>query len=93
MLIALLLIVVLLLLVAVTLLMRGKQRFSPMEFYARGRELGFTVNESNLIHRISSLAGIVDPTNVYWSIRDLDACIAAFGRKYKNEGKIGRAHV
>ncbi|MFH2116190.1 MAG: flagellar brake protein [Spirochaetota bacterium] len=86
MLIALLLIVVILLLVAVTLLMRGKQRFSPMEFYARGKELGFTVNESNLIRRISALAGIADPTNVYWSIRDLDACIAAFSRKFKNEG-------
>ena len=86
MLIALLLVIVLLLLVAVTLLMRGRQSFSPMEFYARGKEIGFTVNESNVIHRISTLAGISDPTNVYWSIRELDACIAAFSRKYKNEG-------
>ena len=86
MLTALLLIVVLLLLVALTLLMRGRQRSSPMEYYARGREIGFTLSESKLIRRISALAGVADPTNVYWSIRDLDTCITAFSRKFKNEG-------
>lgn len=80
-------IVVLLLLVTLTLLLRGKQRFSPLEFYNRGRELGFTMSESSLIRRTAALAGLEDPSNVFWAIRDLDICIAAFMRKFKNEGK------
>ena len=87
MLFMLLVVVVILLLVSATLLMRGDKRFSPLEYYARGRELGFTLSESKLIKDTAVLAKISDPTSVFWSIRELDTCIRAFGRRFKAEGK------
>lgn len=83
----LLIVVILLLLIAVTLLMRGDHRYSPLEFYARGREVGFSLSESRLIKDTANLANLEDPTAVFWSIRDLDACIRAFTRRFKVEGR------
>jgi len=85
--ILLLVVVVVLLLVTFTLLLRGDRRFSPLEYYARGKEVGFTMAESKSILDMSRIAGIVDPTSSLWSIRELDACIKAFDRKFRAEGK------
>lgn len=87
MLTALLIVLVLLLLVTLTLLLRGERRFSPIEFFARGKEVGFTVSEATRIRDMGRIAGLRDPTSALWSIRELDACIKAFTRKYRNEGK------
>jgi len=84
---ALLIVVVILLLVSVTLLMRGDRRFSPLEYYARGKEVGFTLSESKLIKDTATMARLEDPTAVFWSIRELDACIRAFTRRFKAEGR------
>ncbi len=83
----LLIVVVLLLLVTVTLLLRGDKRFSPLEYYARGKEVGFSFTEATQIRDMARLAGVRDPTSALWSIRELDICIKAFGRKFKNEGR------
>lgn len=87
MLIALLGVVILLLLIAVTLLARGDKRYSALEYYARGKEVGFSYSEARLIKETAALAGMGDATNVFWSIRDLDLCIKAFSRRFKAEGK------
>lgn len=87
MVILLLVVVVVLLLVTVTLLLRGERRFSPLEYYARGKEVGFTMAESKAILDMSRTAGIADPTAALWSIRELDACIKAFDKRYRAEGK------
>ncbi|GAB1456120.1 MAG: flagellar brake protein [Spirochaetia bacterium] len=84
----LLIVVVILLLVTLTLLLRGERRFSPLEYYARGKEVGFTFSESKAILDMTRIAGVVDPTGALWSIRELDACIKAFDRKYRAEGKL-----
>jgi len=83
----LLVVVVILLLVTLTLLLRGDRRFSPLEYFARGKEVGFTISESRAILNMSRLAGVPDPTSSLWSIRELDSCIKAFGKKYRVEGK------
>lgn len=83
----LLVVVIILLLVSLTMLMRGDRRFSPLEYYARGRELGFSLGEAKLIKDTAILAKLGDPTAVFWSIRELDACIRAFTRRFKAEGK------
>ncbi len=85
--ILLLVVVVVLLLVTFTLLLRGDRRFSPLEYYARGKEVGFSMAESKAILDMSRTAGIADPTSALWSIRELDACIKAFDRKFRSEGK------
>ncbi len=83
----LLVVVVILLLVTLTLLLRGDRRFSPLEYFARGKEVGFAISEARAILTMSRLAGIPDPTAALWSIRELDACIKAFGKKFRAEGK------
>jgi len=83
----LLIVVVILLFVTGTLLLRGERRFSPLEYYARGKEVGFTMSETKAILDIARMAGVRDPTSALWSIRELDACIRAFGKKNRNEGK------
>ncbi|OHD15697.1 MAG: hypothetical protein A2Y38_10655 [Spirochaetes bacterium GWB1_59_5] len=85
--ILLLVVVVVLLLVTFTLLLRGDRRFSPLEYYARGKEVGFSMSESRAILDMSRIAGVIDPTSALWSIRELDACIKAFDRKFRAEGK------
>ena len=83
----LLIVVVILLFVTGTLLLRGERRFSPLEYYARGKEVGFTMSETKAILDMARMAGVRDPTSALWSIRELDACIRAFGKKNRNEGK------
>lgn len=83
----LLIVVVLLLFITLTLLLRGDRRFSPLEYYARGKEVGFTVSEARAIMEMCRIAGVPDPTAALWSIRELDSCIKAFAKKYRVEGK------
>ncbi|MBU0926415.1 MAG: PilZ domain-containing protein [Spirochaetes bacterium] len=83
----LLVVVVVLLLVTLTLLLRGERRFSPLEYFARGKEVGFTLSEAKAILDMARIAGVPDPTSALWSIRELDACIKAFGKKFRAEGK------
>ncbi|MBN2875393.1 MAG: PilZ domain-containing protein [Spirochaetales bacterium] len=87
MVIVLLVVVVILLLVTLTLLLRGDRRFSPLEYYARGKEVGFSVSEARAILNICRLTGMSDPTAALWSIRELDSCIRAFGKKFRAEGR------
>jgi len=83
----LLIVVVILLFVTLTLLLRGDKRFSPLEYYARGKEVGFTFSEARAVLDMSRIAGVTDPTASLWSIRELDACIKAFDKKFRAEGK------
>jgi len=43
--------------------------------------------ETRAIMKMSRLAGVRDPTSALWSIRELDVCIRAFGKKNRAEGK------
>ncbi len=81
----LLLVIIILLVASMTLLMRGGHRYSTLEFYARGKEAGFNTTESNFIKKIAKQIGIEDPTNVFWSIRDIDMAISAIAKTFKGQ--------
>ncbi len=83
----LLIIVIILLFITLTMLLRGNRRFSLLEFYARGKELGFNLKESRAIMDMSKITGIQDPTAPFWSIRELDMLIKAFDKRFRQEGK------
>ncbi len=83
--IVLLLVIILLLFGSMTLLMRGGRRYSVLEFYSRGREAGFNATEAGFIKRIAQQIGCEDPTNVFWSIRDMDSVISAVAKTYKGQ--------
>lgn len=67
--------------------MRGNRRFSLLEYYARGKELGFTLKESKALLEMAKTAAIPDPTAPLWSIRELDMLIKALNKRYRTEGK------
>jgi hypothetical protein len=70
------------------MVLRGTRRFSVVEYYSRGKEVGFTMAEAKLILETSKQSGNKDPTSVLWTIRDLDHCIRSFTKRYKAEGKL-----
>ncbi|HPB66516.1 MAG TPA: PilZ domain-containing protein, partial [Spirochaetales bacterium] len=44
-------------------------------------------SEARAIMEMCRIAGVPDSTAALWSIRELDACIKAFAKKYRAEGK------
>jgi len=73
-------------LASMTLFIRGNNRYSPIEFYSRAKEVGFSFSEANQIKRMAALAECQDPTNVFWSIRDFDAVIKMFAASSRKDG-------
>lgn len=73
-------------LASMTLFIRGTNRYSPIEFYSRAREVGFNFTEANQIKKMAGLAECEDPTNVFWSIRDFDAVIKMFSASFRKDG-------
>ncbi|MBU0955201.1 MAG: PilZ domain-containing protein [Spirochaetes bacterium] len=86
MLILFLIALLILFLASMTLFIRGTNRYSPIEFYSRAKEVGFGFSEANLIKKTAALANCEDPTNVFWSIHDLDAVIKYLSASQRREG-------
>jgi c-di-GMP-binding flagellar brake protein YcgR len=86
--IILLSVLVLILLFAVlTGAMRGAKRYSWAEYYFRAKEAGMSMTEAKQLRSAASLAGLVDPTNVLWSPRDMDKAIAVLTSNLKRDGR------
>lgn len=86
MVIAVLLFVILILVLALLLILQGDRKLSGFAFYSRGRELGFTFNETRIIRETATIVGIEDSLSVFLSTRDLDLCIKAITKRFKLEG-------
>jgi c-di-GMP-binding flagellar brake protein YcgR len=76
-------IVVCLLIPASAVVLRGAKRYSWIEYYIRTRDAGLSFSESRQLREAASLAGVVDPTNVLWSPRDLDKAISILSASLK----------
>ncbi|MDR2247260.1 MAG: PilZ domain-containing protein [Treponema sp.] len=46
-----------------------------MQFYAKGKDLGFSFKEIELLRRLAVKSNIEDPTALFWSQNQMDACI------------------
>jgi c-di-GMP-binding flagellar brake protein YcgR len=85
--IALLVSVVLaLLLITLLIAMRGSKRYSWIEFYLKTKDAGLSYSEARKLKEAAASAGLVDPTNILWSPRDLDRAIAVLITRLKEEG-------
>jgi c-di-GMP-binding flagellar brake protein YcgR len=67
--------VLLLLGAAATLVSRGPNRYSPLEFYLKTREAGMSLGDARRLRSAAGRAGIADPTIILNSPRDLDRAI------------------
>ena len=73
-------VVFILFLLTITLGSRGDKRYSWFEYYAKGRESGFTFRQAKDLKDLAQVAGLSDPTEVFWSLKALDKVIAAITR-------------
>jgi c-di-GMP-binding flagellar brake protein YcgR len=64
-----------LLIITILLFLRGKKRFSWLEYYVKCREAGLSIPEARLLYVAAGEAGLDDPTNVLWSPQDMDKAI------------------
>jgi c-di-GMP-binding flagellar brake protein YcgR len=87
-LIVLLAVLVIILIAAVsTGAMRGAKRYSYFEFFLKTRESGMSLAEARQLREAALHAGLVDPTNILWSPRDMDKAIAVLDSTLKRDGR------
>ncbi len=53
----------------------GRGRFPWVQFYAKGKESGFSLHEIHLLRRIAIETKLENPTSLFWSIKQLDRSI------------------
>ena len=53
----------------------GRGRFPWVQFYAKGKEAGFGLNEIHLLRKIALETKLENPTSLFWSIKQLDRSI------------------
>ncbi|MCL2478768.1 MAG: PilZ domain-containing protein, partial [Treponema sp.] len=58
---------------------RGKSR-SWLQFYAKGKDAGFSIKEIELLRRLAVKSSLEDPGSLFWSQNQLDVCIRSLVR-------------
>jgi c-di-GMP-binding flagellar brake protein YcgR len=53
----------------------GNKKNSGLQFYTKGKDLGFSFKEIELLRRLAVKSNIADPTVLFWSQNQLDSCI------------------
>lgn len=65
---------------------REKSGYSWVQFYARGKDAGFGLKEIELLRQVARKADLEDPASLFWSVNQLDQCMAALLRKARLTG-------
>ncbi|MCL2791561.1 MAG: PilZ domain-containing protein [Spirochaetaceae bacterium] len=77
-------IIVILVVVIVLIRMFSSDNFPWIQFYARGRESGFSLNEINLLRRVAIESSIKEPVSLFWSVKQLDRALKSMILKYRS---------
>ncbi len=64
----------------------GGGNFPWMQFYAKGRESGFSMKEIHLLRKVAVENRLENPTSLFWSIKQLDKSIRGTIMRFRNEG-------
>jgi c-di-GMP-binding flagellar brake protein YcgR len=77
---------------AVALLRRaGGGSFPWLQFYAKGKESGFTFREVNMLRKVAVENRLKYPTSLFWSIGQLDRSIKGMINKFRSQGIVNDA--
>jgi c-di-GMP-binding flagellar brake protein YcgR len=79
---------VLLIILIVVLRRMGGGNFPWVQFYAKGRESGFAMNEIHLLRKVAVENRLENPTSLFWSIKQLDRSIKGTIIRFRNEGGL-----
>jgi c-di-GMP-binding flagellar brake protein YcgR len=63
-----------------------KKQRSWIQFYAKGKDSGFSFKEIELLRRLAIKADLDDPASLFWSQNQLDLCIRSLVRSAKLAG-------
>jgi c-di-GMP-binding flagellar brake protein YcgR len=87
------LILVLLFIIAVALLLvvfltqkKKDKQTSWIQFFAKGKDAGFSFREIELLRRLAVSSNLADPTSLFWSQNQLDLCIRSLVRNTRFSG-------
>ncbi len=64
-----------------------KKSYSWVQFFAKGKDAGFSFKEIELLRRMAVKVELEDPSALFWNERELDRCIRALVQKAKLTGE------
>jgi c-di-GMP-binding flagellar brake protein YcgR len=65
----------------------GKEKSASwLQFYAKGKDAGFSFKEIELLRRLAVKANLEDPASLFWSQNQLDVCIRSLVRSIHLSG-------
>lgn len=76
-----------LVLVALLMMGLGGQGSAWVQFYARGKECGFSLSELGTLKGLAVELELADPVSFFWSDKVIDRVIKRFSQKTKEEGR------
>jgi c-di-GMP-binding flagellar brake protein YcgR len=62
---------------------------SWIQFFAKGKDAGFSFKEIELLRRLAVKCNIEDPSSLFWSQNQLDICIRSLVRSLRMSGESG----
>ena len=78
-----------LLIVLISVLRRmGGGNFPWLQFYAKGRESGFSMKEIHLLRKVAVENRLENPSSLFWSIKQLDRSIRGTINKFRDENSL-----
>jgi len=66
---------------------KEKNGYSWIQFFAKGKDAGFSLKEIELLRRVAVRAELEDPSALFWSVKQLDLCIKAVLRRARLTGQ------
>ncbi|MCL2094360.1 MAG: PilZ domain-containing protein [Treponema sp.] len=66
--------------------MQNRGKFGWNEFYAKGREAGFSTIEIDQLRQLVISSHMEDPTSIFWSQDQLDICIRSYVKNMHDSG-------
>lgn len=65
----------------------SKNNYSWLEFFAKGKDAGFSFGELQLLRKLAISAELEDPSTLFWSEKQLDKCIGELIQKAEVTGE------
>jgi c-di-GMP-binding flagellar brake protein YcgR len=66
---------------------KKEKQGSWIQFFARGKDAGFSFREIELLRRLAQKCNIEDPASLFWSQNQLDICIRSLVRSLRMSGE------
>ena len=68
--------------------LNSKQRADWVQFFAKGKDEGFSLKEIELLHQLAVKSSLEEPTALFFSIDQLDSCIRSLVRNMRLSGTV-----